>query len=216
MVPYHPDEIALYRSILEAPHDDAPRLIYADWQDEFGDPEFAAFIRLQIAKYADDPNRSLITDEEHDLLFGGVGTGRGNRWFRPVHVPVIVERGFPTAAVFPAVTECMRVAVSVVENHPVCRVTVKDRVPEPVENGRLVRWNYRSDRFPESVIPGTILSIMDRDWSTGTGAGRVPVVFGSLAQADAALSLAVVNAARDRVNMSPLTKEDVDEPVPSR
>ena len=45
------DESALLRAILEAPDDDAPRLVYADWLDERagpGDPDQAEFIRLQV------------------------------------------------------------------------------------------------------------------------------------------------------------------------
>ena len=41
------DEEALYRAILEAPEDDAPRLVYADWLEEHGRPQWAEFIRLQ-------------------------------------------------------------------------------------------------------------------------------------------------------------------------
>jgi uncharacterized protein (TIGR02996 family) len=36
------------RAVCEAPDDDAPRLVYADWLDETGDPDRAEFIRLQI------------------------------------------------------------------------------------------------------------------------------------------------------------------------
>jgi len=43
----HPDEAALFAAICDAPDDDAPRLIYADWLDEHGDPERAEFIRIQ-------------------------------------------------------------------------------------------------------------------------------------------------------------------------
>ena len=39
----------LYRAILDSPEDDAPRLIYADWLDEHGQPERAEFIRVQCA-----------------------------------------------------------------------------------------------------------------------------------------------------------------------
>jgi uncharacterized protein (TIGR02996 family) len=39
------DRDALYRSILEHPADDTPRLVYADWLEENGRPEEAAFIR---------------------------------------------------------------------------------------------------------------------------------------------------------------------------
>jgi uncharacterized protein (TIGR02996 family) len=39
---------ALLAAVLAEPDDDAPRLIYADWLDERGHPERAAFIRLQV------------------------------------------------------------------------------------------------------------------------------------------------------------------------
>jgi uncharacterized protein (TIGR02996 family) len=42
------DRDALLRAICENPDDDAPRLVYADWLDEHGDPEQAEFIRLQL------------------------------------------------------------------------------------------------------------------------------------------------------------------------
>lgn len=42
------ERAALLRAICEAPDDDAPRLIYADWLDEHGEAERAEFIRLQV------------------------------------------------------------------------------------------------------------------------------------------------------------------------
>jgi uncharacterized protein (TIGR02996 family) len=42
------DRDALLRAICENPDDDAPRLIYADWLDEHGDPLQAEFIRVQV------------------------------------------------------------------------------------------------------------------------------------------------------------------------
>src|SRR5829696_4128503 len=41
-------DAAFRRAILEAPDDDAPRLVYADWLDERGQVDRAEFIRLQI------------------------------------------------------------------------------------------------------------------------------------------------------------------------
>ena len=41
------DRDALFRAILAAPDDDAPRLVFADWLDEHGDPDRAEFIRVQ-------------------------------------------------------------------------------------------------------------------------------------------------------------------------
>jgi uncharacterized protein (TIGR02996 family) len=40
---------AFLAAIIDAPEDDAPRLIYADWLDEHGECERAEFIRLQCA-----------------------------------------------------------------------------------------------------------------------------------------------------------------------
>lgn len=41
-------EQAFLEDILEHPEDDAPRLIYADWLEENGDPDRAEFIRIRI------------------------------------------------------------------------------------------------------------------------------------------------------------------------
>jgi uncharacterized protein (TIGR02996 family) len=49
------DGDALYRAIMDAPDDDAPRLVWADWLDEHGDPDRAAFVRLQCQWAALDP-----------------------------------------------------------------------------------------------------------------------------------------------------------------
>ena len=42
------DEAALVATILSSPGDDAPRLVYADWLDEHGQPLWAELIRVQI------------------------------------------------------------------------------------------------------------------------------------------------------------------------
>jgi uncharacterized protein (TIGR02996 family) len=44
-----PDREAFLAAIAAAPADDLPRLVFADWLDENGDPDRAAFIRDQIA-----------------------------------------------------------------------------------------------------------------------------------------------------------------------
>jgi uncharacterized protein (TIGR02996 family) len=43
-----PTNPALLAAVLETPDDDAPRLVYADWLEENGEADRAAFIRLQI------------------------------------------------------------------------------------------------------------------------------------------------------------------------
>jgi uncharacterized protein (TIGR02996 family) len=44
------DELALLEAIHADPRNDAPRLVYADWLDKNGHPEYAEFIRLQCVK----------------------------------------------------------------------------------------------------------------------------------------------------------------------
>ena len=39
---------ALLRAVCENPDDDLPRLVFADWCEENGEPERADFIRTQI------------------------------------------------------------------------------------------------------------------------------------------------------------------------
>jgi uncharacterized protein (TIGR02996 family) len=43
----HTDRAAFLAAILDRPDDDLPRLVYADWLDEHGEPERAEFIRTQ-------------------------------------------------------------------------------------------------------------------------------------------------------------------------
>ncbi|MEK6239183.1 MAG: TIGR02996 domain-containing protein, partial [Planctomycetales bacterium] len=62
---------AFLREIIDAPEDDAPRLIYADWLEERGDPK-AGFIRAQCQlahMNPDDPGRSVLLHREQGYLF---------------------------------------------------------------------------------------------------------------------------------------------------
>ncbi len=67
-------EQALLAAIWESPHDDLPRLVYADWLDETGDPAKAAraeFIRVQceLARMGEfDDRRESLTNTEQALL----------------------------------------------------------------------------------------------------------------------------------------------------
>jgi len=62
---------AFLAAIADRPDDDLPRLVYADWLDENGDPARAEFIRTQIelAKLPDtDPRRPELEAREDELL----------------------------------------------------------------------------------------------------------------------------------------------------
>ena len=89
------DAEALLRAVYEAPEDDAPRLVYADWLGERGDP-LGEFIHLQIARASGTKKRGTKKHEvalleehgkafwrDHPGAFGGPP-----RWEN-------TERGFP-------------------------------------------------------------------------------------------------------------------------
>jgi uncharacterized protein (TIGR02996 family) len=64
------EDAALWRAVVADPHDDAPRLILADWLEERGRPERAEFIRVQCRLAAldeDDPDRSPLERRERQL-----------------------------------------------------------------------------------------------------------------------------------------------------
>ena len=94
---------AFLASILEAPEDDAPRLIYADWLDEQGESDRAEFIRLQVREArmaADDPELPALRSRTRQL-----GLAYHVKWvnrlpyFEGVHWEIF-ERGFIGAARF--------------------------------------------------------------------------------------------------------------------
>ena len=62
---------AFMRAIRAAPDDDAPRLVYADWLEENGDPMRAEFIRVQCTRArlpADDPAAEELNARSYALL----------------------------------------------------------------------------------------------------------------------------------------------------
>lgn len=79
------DPDALLAAVCAAPDDDLPRLVYADWLDETGDPvnaDRAAFIRLQLALEAPDlpaDQRAAMQRETDELL-----RKREAEWLGPV------------------------------------------------------------------------------------------------------------------------------------
>ena len=70
------------RAICAAPDDDAPRLVFADYLDETGDPERAEFIRLQI-QFARTPDVYGPERRRCDELF----RARRRRWLAELPGP---------------------------------------------------------------------------------------------------------------------------------
>lgn len=84
------DEATLLAAILAHPDEDTPRLMYADWLDEFGQPERAEFIRIQCDPTADEAAEARAEELEERFgpkwLAGLPDTPNGHWGFR---------RGFP-------------------------------------------------------------------------------------------------------------------------
>lgn len=66
MSPYdHPDWTALLAGIVAHPDADLPRLVAADWLEEQGDPDRAAFIRLQCERERNDSQELKWHEERY-------------------------------------------------------------------------------------------------------------------------------------------------------
>jgi uncharacterized protein (TIGR02996 family) len=94
---------AFLADICEHPADDTPRLIFADWLDDHGDPDRAAFIRLQCqfaGLATSDPRRPALLARQRELWREMADTLRaelpqepGLDWF-PLERHLLFERGF--------------------------------------------------------------------------------------------------------------------------
>src|SRR5262245_44558022 len=93
---------ALLAAIYDAPDDDAPRMVFADWLDDHGEAARAEFIRLQLRLAAlgeDDAGRDALVRREEELL-----AANREAWIAevPTWAGVEVEprfrRGWPEAA----------------------------------------------------------------------------------------------------------------------
>jgi uncharacterized protein (TIGR02996 family) len=138
---------AFLQAIIEDPDDDTPRLVYADYLDERGDPR-GEFIRVQLAlaRLPDDPRRPELEVRERRLL-----AEHGEEWARPLRPWVTgwtFRRGFVEAVKLPA-QSYLDHAVVLRHRAPVRRFEVDltgfnvipavlDRLPEPLAREELV------------------------------------------------------------------------------
>ncbi len=74
-----PDREAFVSAIAANPADDLPRLVFADWLDEHGDPDRAEFIRTQIRWHHALPDERKYLDARAADLF----RDHWQRWFGP-------------------------------------------------------------------------------------------------------------------------------------
>jgi uncharacterized protein (TIGR02996 family) len=141
-----PEADSFLQAIIDNPDDDAPRLIYADWLDEHGDPERAEFIRLQCARAARKPalgpemsrDQHALLRREDQLLDRHAST-----WQRPFaagpSLSLIFDRGFIESVVAEA-HMFVEIAAELFRRHPVRHVRLTWRPDDPTyERGRYMQ-----------------------------------------------------------------------------
>ncbi|HZY91092.1 MAG TPA: TIGR02996 domain-containing protein, partial [Gemmataceae bacterium] len=119
------EQDALFAAVLEAPDDDAPRLVYADWLDENGQPERAEFIRTQIERARlpeDDPRAPALKARERELTSANrrVWWQELPAWARP---EAVYRRGF-AAEVRATAREFLKGAAGLFRRAPVRHVVL--------------------------------------------------------------------------------------------
>jgi uncharacterized protein (TIGR02996 family) len=170
---------ALLRAIHDEPDDDAPRLVYADWLEEHGDPDRAQFIRIQcrIARreeLAYVPPKDRDSESARELV-----EANEDRWRAELPVRDGVEylffpqafRGFPAVS-FRTPGHLMRHGERLLAATPI----------EAVHFGRLPRLPLT--RLLKTPWPGRVCRLTIRDlpvgaeptlaqWLTSPQAGRL-------------------------------------------
>jgi uncharacterized protein (TIGR02996 family) len=137
------------QAICETPDDDAPRLIYADWLQDNGDPERAEFIRVQVQRVSldpDDPGQRALFARERELQarHGGAWLAelpvlKGVRWGRRgKHPRLYFERGFVAGAQFGSFAALRASESAMLEAAPLRWVELR-RVPV-MQVAPLARW----------------------------------------------------------------------------
>jgi len=148
------DGEALLQAILADPSDDILRLVYADWLDEVGEADRAAFIRVQMELV--HAKSASLTALEQRLL----GPVEDRVWQRRREwaLPATLQKQWPLDAGgwewcrgFPEVWHCQLTlweahGTALVASVPVRRVVLIDRQPRPTpSHPRAPQWTWFRD-----------------------------------------------------------------------
>jgi uncharacterized protein (TIGR02996 family) len=169
---------ALGRAISDAPDDDAPRLVYADWLEEHGDPDRAEFIRVQCRlaereQFADVPFGD--PDAECARLLCQANEGRWIAELPAIHAVAYsfyqAFRGFPRVQ-FRNPDGLVRHGERVLSATPLEAVMFYRLPPRPVARFIRTAWPERVCRLTVyHLAPGAEPGLAD--WLTSPRAGRM-------------------------------------------
>ncbi len=123
------DQQAFLDAVRADPLNDLPRLVYADWLEEHGQPDRAEFIRIQCRLYDMEPDHPVRIDLEEQAW--ELGLGREAAWAR--EWPTIggvewqgFERGFPAwAQIRRTQTGVLEPIAAVLEQSPVRKLRLQ-------------------------------------------------------------------------------------------
>jgi uncharacterized protein (TIGR02996 family) len=148
--------VALLRTVVSDPRDDTARLVLADWFEENGQGDLAAWVRWQCHSGVAF-RREVRSGKWRNKMKRGVDVPSRAAWqglnlylSHPWPDDFIVSRGFVSAVTLPTWAEFMRpgFAAGLFAWHPIERVEIE--AAEPNDNGR-----RGVTSFPHDVIPDT-------------------------------------------------------------
>jgi uncharacterized protein (TIGR02996 family) len=159
-----PDEDAFLRAVIDNPEDDLPRLVYADWLDEHGDPERAEFVRVQCAMAR--PPMSKADFERWFSRSQELLSVHRERWLGPLAEFVEwswFRRGFVYTITLNAAALLAR-AEAIWRTAPIQRVVLKnawevtDRLATCVHLGRLTGLSLDNNRLAADEVDTLLTS----------------------------------------------------------
>jgi len=109
-------EVALMRAICDAPHEDAPRLVYADWLTERGDPR-GEFIAAQCSRTIESRERWAALLSQHEAIWAAHVRALPNLQYR-------FERGFIGHVEFDAIEGFLEHRADVVRWRPTPEIRI--------------------------------------------------------------------------------------------
>ncbi len=79
------DRAALLAAVAARPDDDLPKLVFADWLDEHGDPDRAEFVRLSVAYYREAVAHPPATDPAKARRMEELFAAHYRTWLKPIY-----------------------------------------------------------------------------------------------------------------------------------
>jgi uncharacterized protein (TIGR02996 family) len=223
------DRNAFLRAICEQPADDAPRLVFADWLDENGEPDWADFIRVQCDIWD-------ITEGDHAALCcvkgcsaWPIGQEYRCKQCRPCSLasrswalaPTITtnnclahmfditcRRGFVAEVACP-LGDWLDHGKAICEQHPVERVRITDRVPYFGVSDNDWSWIYTPPNLiwddKPRILPYDVWRLLDQH---DTSSARMRAKrYRTREHALARLNVAALTWARKQAGLPPLKEK---------